>query len=173
MTDDPFVHTEEERAAVEAQLGRPLRGSWRVARRCHLGVPMAIENQPRLEDGSRFPTLFWLTCPLLVKRASKLESEGWMTSLNDRLATDVALKARLARAVDRYKERRDSYEVFSDSGGPPGGGPDRVKCLHAHVAHQISDPPNPVGSLTLAQTGWPDCVAPCVAVAGTSNEPAR
>ncbi len=158
------MHSEDDRRIVEAQLGRPLRGDWGVARRCHLGLPMAIENAPRMPDGSPFPTLFWLTCPVLVKRASGLEAEGWMTQLSDRLSRDGALKARLQEAIQRYRARRDRLERIEDSGGPPGGGPDRVKCLHAHLAHELSEPPNPVGALALAEVGFPDCRVPCVPV---------
>ncbi len=122
---------------------------------------MVIENHPRTRDGAPFPTLFWLTCPLLVKRASKLESEGWMAELTATLSTGRSLKERLGRALRRYRARRDAHERIEDSGSPPGGGPDRVKCLHAHTAHQLADPPNPIGGLTLARTGWPDCVTPC------------
>ncbi|HVL64621.1 MAG TPA: DUF501 domain-containing protein [Actinomycetota bacterium] len=154
-------HDESDRRAVEAQLGRPLRGRWAVARRCHLGVPMVIENHPRLEDGSPFPTLYWLTCPILVKRASRLESQGRMTEMSQRLETEPPLRGRLAAAVERLRARRDAHEVVSDSGAPPGGGPDRVKCLHAHLAQHLVDQ-NPIGALTLAEAGWPDCVASCV-----------
>jgi uncharacterized protein len=133
-----------------------------VARRCHLGVPMVIENDPRLEDGSPFPTLFWLTCPVLIKRASRLESEGRMTELSEKLLRDDAMRGRLEEAIEQYLGRRDSHEVLPDAGAPQGGGPDRVKCLHAHLAHELADGPNPVGATTLAEVGWPDCVAPCV-----------
>lgn len=123
---------------------------------------MAIENHPVMDDGAPFPTLYWLTCPILNKRVSTLESEGSMADVTERLAHDPSLKARLAAAIDRYRARRDSHAVISESGGPPGGGPDRVKCLHAHVAHELAGGDNPIGSLTIAATGWPDCVAPCV-----------
>jgi hypothetical protein len=139
-----------------------------VARRCHLGIPMAIENHPRLPDEAPFPTLFWLTCPLLVKRASRLESEGAMASLNRDLGRDQDLRGRLGLALERYAARRDGREPLVGV-SPPGGGPDRVKCLHAHLAHQLVDPPNPVGAVTLARSGWPDCVAPCVAEAATAR----
>lgn len=121
-----------------------------------------IENHPRLEDGSPFPTLFWLTCPLLVKRVSRLEGGGRMSELNRRLDTDAALRVRLGAALQRLVDRRDSHEAIDTDGAPPGGGPEKVKCLHAHVAHELTDPPNPLGALALAETGWPDCVAPCV-----------
>lgn len=125
---------------------------------------MVIENEPRLEDGSPFPTLFWLTCPILNKRVSTLESEGSMNTVTERLERDPAFKSRLADALARYRARRDSHEVIQESGGPPGGGPERVKCLHSHVAHELAGGANPVGSITLAATTWPDCVAPCVQV---------
>jgi hypothetical protein len=149
-----------DRALVEAQVGRPLRGNWHVARRCHLDVPMVIETHPRLEDGTPFPTLFWLTCPLLVKRASHLEAEGFMSALTERLATDGRLSDRVKSAADRYVSRRN--ELAPTEGAQPGGGADRIKCLHAHLAHELVDPPNPVGAATLARAGWPDCRLPCV-----------
>ena len=155
-------HSPDDRGIVEAQLGRPTRGSWAVARRCHLGVPMVIESAPRLEDGSPFPTLYWLTCPILVKRMSHLEAAGVLTSSTRRLAAEPGLRERLASAVERYRARRDAHEVITESGGPPGGGPERVKCLHSHAAHELASPPNPIGSLALAEVGWPDCIRPCV-----------
>ncbi|MGH2819296.1 MAG: DUF501 domain-containing protein [Actinomycetota bacterium] len=152
----------DDDAIVEAQLGRVPRGRWTVAARCHLGIPMAIENHPRLDDGAPFPTLFWLTCPVLVKRVSRLEASGFMADLTHRLERDGALRARMDVALDRYRVRRDRHEVIDDGDAPPGGGPARVKCLHAHLAHQISDGPNPVGAITLASAGWPDCRTACV-----------
>ena len=122
---------------------------------------MVIENHPRLEDGSPFPTLFWLTCPILLKRVSRLESAGWMAALNDRLEEDAGLRDRLTEAIASYESRRDAHEVIPVS-SPTGGGPDKVKCVHAHVAHALIEP-NPVGALALGETGWPDCVAPCAA----------
>lgn len=157
-------HSAEDLKIVAAQLGREPRGRWTVAVRCHLGVPMVIENHPRLEDGSPFPTLFWLTCPILIKRVGHLEMEGAMKALNELLAADEALRARLQDAIDRTKARRDSYEVIEDSGAPPGGGTDRIKCLHAHTAQELALAPNPVGALALAGTGWPDCLEPCFAL---------
>ena len=154
-------HTQQDAAVVEAQLGRPLRGRWAVARRCHLGVPMVIENHPRLEDSSPFPTLFWLTCPILVKRVSRQESSGALPALGERLSKDPDLRERFYAALSRYRARRDEHEVIEDSGSPPGGGPDKVKCLHAHVAHQLAGGRNPVGALTLSRSDFPDCIAPC------------
>jgi hypothetical protein len=122
---------------------------------------MVIENHPRLDDGTPFPTLFWLTCPILVKRTGTLEAEGAMAAMNEELARDAALRARVQDDVGRYARRRDQLARLNDP-GVPGGGPDRVKCLHAHVAHELADPPNSIGARALTHTGWPDCVLPCI-----------
>lgn len=127
---------------------------------------MVIETHPLDDDGEPFPTLYWLTCPILAKRVSKLESEGAMADLNEKLSTDERLKARLAGAIERYIRARDAHAVIADAGAPPGGGPDRVKCLHAHVAHELVDRANPVGAIAVAGADWPDCMAPCVEVGG-------
>lgn len=123
---------------------------------------MVIETHPQGEGGEPFPTLYWLTCPVLAKRVSALESEGAMADLNERLSSDPGLKTRLSDAIERYIGARDERAVIADAGSPPGGGPDRVKCLHAHVAHELVDASNPVGALTLGATGWPDCIDGCV-----------
>jgi uncharacterized protein len=157
-------HTAADERVVEAQLGRSLRAPWAVARRCHLGVPMVVENAPRLEGGEPFPTLFWLTCPLLRRRASRLEAEGAMAGLNRTSEQDPQLRARVRRAAARYRERRDAHEVIEEAGSLPGGGPERIKCLHAHLAHELAEPPNPVGARTLSAAGWPDCRSACVAL---------
>lgn len=125
-----------------------------------------IENHPLLDGNAPFPTLYWLTCPMLIKRVSTLEAEGAMADLTAELTRDPSLRERLAAALARYRARRDQHAVIQESGGPPGGGPERVKCLHAHVAHELAGGPNPAGGIALAATGWPDCIAPCVPVEG-------
>ena len=127
-------------------------------------MPMVVESHPILDDGSPFPTLYWLTCPILVKRVSRLESQGAMAELNERTVRDRALVERAQVAADALRARRDSHAVIGDSGSAPGGDPERVKCLHAHVAQVLVDELNPFGALALEHTGWPDCVLPCVPV---------
>ena len=139
-----------------------------MAVRCHLGVPMVIENHP-VQNGVPFPTLYWLTCPMLLKRVSHLEAGGVMAALNERIAGAPDLKARLESSIEALRARRDSHAVIEESGAPPGGGPDKVKCLHAHVAQELALPGDPAGALALAATGWPDCREPCVSVVGAAS----
>ena len=61
---------------VEAQLGRPLRSDVFVAKHCPLGLPVVIQVPPILDDGTPFPTMYWLTCPLAQKRIGRLEGLG-------------------------------------------------------------------------------------------------
>lgn len=105
-----------------------------------------------------------MTCPVLVRRIGTLEAAGWMNAVTARLGSDEPFKERLKGAIGRYRERRDSHESIEDSGSPPGGGPDRIKCAHAHVAHELAGGMNPVGRSALAATGHPDCLAPCFEV---------
>jgi len=85
--------TDDDRAAVAAQLGRPPRGTRAVAHRCPCGRPDVVETTPRLADGTPFPTLFYLTCPRAVAECSRLESAGVMKEMAERLAGDPELAA--------------------------------------------------------------------------------
>jgi uncharacterized protein len=158
------IHTRPtgpDRAAVVRQLGREPRGAWQVSRRCACGLPQVIETGPRLDDGTPFPTLWWLTCRTLCSAVGRLESGGWMASVNAGLAADPARRSALAEAVDRYVRARDEREVLPGK-GHAGGGPDRVKCLHAHVAQHLAGSENPVGRDALAELRWADPDRPCV-----------
>ncbi len=161
MITTPAGPGEEDREAVTAQLGREPRGKWDVARRCRCGMPQVIETHPRLEDGTPFPTLWWLTCRKLCTEIGRLESSGWMAVLNERLTSDPAFHLALAESTRAYLERRARLEPLQ-SAGHPGGGPDRVKCLHAHTAHHLVTGDNPAGEEVLRELAWVEPERPCV-----------
>jgi uncharacterized protein len=152
---------EDDLASVTAQLGRAPRGRWSVARRCACGKPQVLQTEPRLDDGTPFPTLYWLTCRKLSSAIGGLESSGWMAGLNRRLAEDPGFHARLAAATEDYVRRRDALDPLGPT-SHPGGGPDRVKCLHAHTAHFLVTGDNPAGAEALAALEWEDPQEPCV-----------
>ncbi len=155
---------------IGAQLGRRPRGVRAVAFRCPCGLPCVIETQPRLDDGTPFPTLYYLTCPKAIAAIGALEAGGQMRRMTERLASDAGLRASYLTAHRDYLERRNSaaraagVEPLPVGTQSAGGMPERVKCLHALAAHELAAPgKNPFGRETLAAVGewWGDgrCVA--------------
>jgi hypothetical protein len=156
--------TEADLAAVAGQLGREPRGLLAVVARCPSGHPAAVATSPRLPDGSPFPTLYYLTCPKLCSLVGTLEASGVMREMTERLAVDPDLAAAYRGAHVAYLAARDALEPLGTDFSA-GGMPDRVKCLHALLAHAMAAGPgvNPFGDETLAllQRWWPtgDCAA--------------
>ena len=157
---------EADLEVVRRQLGRRPRAVLAVAHRCSCGLPDVVETAPRLEDGTPFPTLYYLTCPRASAAVSRLESAGVMREMTARLAADPELAAAYRAAHRDYLARRDARGVLP--GSPSAGGmPDRVKCLHVLVAHSLAAGPgvNPFGDEVLAAIGdWGTrgpCVQPC------------
>jgi hypothetical protein len=137
-------------AIVERQLGRRPRATRAIAHRCSCGLPDVVETAPRLEDGTPFPTLFYLTCPRAASAVGRLEASGLMREMTERLEQDPALADRYAAAHADYLRRRDALGVLP--GSPSAGGmPGRVKCLHVLVAHSLAVGPgiNPFGDEAL------------------------
>jgi hypothetical protein len=154
-----------DRDVVEAQLHRPPRGARAVAHRCPCGLPDVVETNPRLADGTPFPTLYYLTCPRATGAVSVLESAGLMREMNARLAADPELSARYRAAHERYLRRREEIEAVPEiSGVSAGGMPSRVKCLHVALAQALAEGPggNPFGDEVADRIGpwWTD--GPCV-----------
>ncbi len=148
--------SQADAAAVEAQLQRPSRGVVEVAWRCPCGKPGVLATEPRLPDGTPFPTTYYLTCPRATAGCSTLEASGMMARMSSRLQTDSGLAAGYAAAHQNYlQERRRLGEVPEIEGVSAGGMPDRVKCLHALVAHSLSAGPgvNPLGDEAVTALG--------------------
>ena len=137
--------------AVARQLGREPRGVLDIAYRCPNGEPAVVKTAPRLPDGTPFPTLYYLTHPALTAAASRLESDGVMREMTERLGHDAELAATYRLAHESYLAERDAVEALgiSFSGG---GMPDRVKCLHVLIAHALAKGRgvNPFGDEALA-----------------------
>ena len=139
--------------AASRQRGRAMRGVVAVAHRCPCGEPDVVRTEPRLPDGTPFPTSFYATCPRLTGEISTLESQGVMREMQERLAADPALAQAYRRAHEDYLRRRAELgEVAEIAGISAGGMPDRVKCLHVLVAHSLAVGPgvNPLGDEALA-----------------------
>src|SRR5690606_11867020 len=80
VTDAPPVSPADLDVLAE-QLGRPPRGVVGIAARCVCGRPLVVRTAPRLEDGTPFPTTFYLTEPAVVRAVCTLEAEWVMKEM--------------------------------------------------------------------------------------------
>lgn len=158
----------EDLQVLEEQLGRVPRGVVGIAARCVCGKPTVVATAPRLEDGTPFPTTFYLTSPGAVRACSTLEATRVMEDFNERLADDEDLRAAYQRAHEAYIASREELgrklelDVPEIHGVSAGGMPTRVKCLHALVGHALAagEGVNPIGDLALEmmrERGLWDC----------------
>jgi len=159
------VTERDDRQVIETQIGRPLRANSTPASRCHLGLPVVVRVPPILDDGTPFPTLFWLTCPLAVTRIGRLEGAGGVKRLERKAETNPEFGRRLESAHTAYERVRNALLPDGVSPAPSGGvGGTTVglKCLHAHYAHTRAGGDNPVGELVQQWIEPLDCEHPCV-----------
>jgi hypothetical protein len=152
-------------AAVAAQLHRPPRATRKVAHRCSCGLPDVVETSPRLDDGTPFPTLYYLTCPKARSAIGRLEASGMMREMTSRIGDDEDLATRYRLAHEDYLSRRNAIDSLGTE-VTAGGMPYRVKCLHVLVAHSLAAGPgvNPLGDEALGGLDDWGADGPCVAV---------
>jgi uncharacterized protein len=148
--------TPADEAIVAAQLQRQPRGVVGIAYRCPCGKPAVVVTRPRLEDGTPFPTMYYLTCPRAVAACSSLESQGLMIEMTQRLSHDSDLARAYRRAHEHYLADRERLDSVPEIAGISAGGmPHRVKCLHALVAHSLAAGKgiNPLGDEAVREIG--------------------
>ncbi len=167
-------------AVVQAQLGRPPRSIHAVGHRCPCGLPDVVATEPRLDDGTPFPTTFYLTCPRASSMIGTLEASGMMREMTQRLAEDAELAASYRLAHESYLAARGAIEdevgeVPEISGVSAGGMPERVKCLHVLAGQSLAQGRgvNPLGDEVLDALGaWWEA-GPCVATDGRAGPDGR
>ena len=134
----------EERAAVEALLGRPAGGLFTVVVWSDGGEPVVIRNFPIMEDGRPMPTLYWLLGRRERAAVGRLESAGGVAAAEAAVAPTV-----LDDAHRRYGAERDVLVPAEHTGPRPAGGVGGtrrgVKCLHAHYGWFLAGGDDPVG----------------------------
>lgn len=163
MAETPATAADIEE--VTRQLGRPARGILAISSRCVCGRPLVVKTNPRLPNGTPFPTLFYLTQPAATAAISTLEASGIMMEYQAMLASDEDLSKRYFEAHKGYLEEREAIlDVEEIHDFSAGGMPVRVKCLHALVGHSLAKGPgvNPIGDLALDALSWSPGVCQCV-----------
>jgi hypothetical protein len=131
-----------------------------------------VATEPRLEDGTPFPTTFYLTCPRAASLIGTLEASGLMREMTDRLAEDDELAAGYRRAHEAYLAAREEiaresgHSVPEIAGVSAGGMPSRVKCLHVLAGQALAQGRgvNPLGDEVLDALGEWWAAGPCVQV---------
>ena len=149
---------------ISRQIGRPARDVIGIGARCVCGAPVVVVTSPRLDDGTPFPTLYYLTHPEATKEASRLEAAGKMTEYAERLLSEPEAMERYRRAHESFIHSRERIEVVDEIQGISSGGmPERVKCLHALIAHSLAVGPgiNPVGDWAYDDSAWKAEVCAC------------
>ena len=160
----PGIDAHDE-AVIGAQLGRPPRGIHEIGHRCPCGNPDVVTTEPRLPDGTPFPTTFYLTCPRAASMIGSLEGGGLMNEMTERLATDPELASAYAAAHERYLEAREAIGHVEEIAGISAGGmPTRVKCLHVLAGQSLAQGRgvNPLGDEVLDRLGDYWSAGPCV-----------
>jgi hypothetical protein len=159
--------SDDDRALVARQLGRPPRAFLRVAVRCPWGRPAVTEQAPYDLAGEPFPTTYYLTCPHLVAAIARLEAAGGVGRWTAAVERDPELAADLAQANAEQRELRRRLaggQVGADGGsslelgiGGAGRG-SGLKCLHAHAAYALARPGYELGECILAELRelWPE-----------------
>jgi uncharacterized protein len=167
------VNPKEDRAVVARQLGREPRAFRRVVVRCPFGLPAVTEQAPYDVAGEPFPTTYYLTCRFLVAAVARLEAAGGVERWTDLARDDAELRASLEQATELQRRIRRSLAEEAtgrDRGGSLALGiggaarPERLKCLHAHVAFALAQPGYALGERILGELEplWPErcCSAP-------------
>lgn len=158
---------------VTAQLGRPARSVAAVAHRCRCSCPDVVRTEPRLRDGTPFPTVFYVTCPRLNGAIGTLEASGLMREMTERLGRDPDLAAAYTAAHEAYLAEREAMGHVPEIDGVSAGGmPSRVKCLHALAGHSLAAGAgvNPLGDevVELLEPWWAE--DPCAARLAASGD---
>lgn len=140
----------DDRERVAELLGRRPRGAFDVVVRDTDGDPIVVRNAPFLDDGTPMPTRYYLVGAEHVRAVSRVEAAGGVRQAEAELDPDV-----VAEVHRRYEDERQAVIPAGHTGPVPSGGVGGtrtgVKCLHAHVAHELATGDDVVGRWTLAR----------------------
>ena len=162
-----------EKQTVEIQLNRKVRSNINVVAKCHFDLPVVVDVPKNLDDGTPFPTMYWLTCPMYVKKVSTLESNGMVKNLDKQLVENKKLNKLWRKRQKSYEnERNKKYKNLTNTISPiggVGGTTKSIKCLHSHLADELVSGENVIGKVVLESVGGCNCIEPCV-IDGSKND---
>jgi uncharacterized protein len=163
MENYQHEYTENDWEQVRELIGRPPYGLYKVIKYHPVKKhPMVIQVIPWVK-GAPFPTLYWLTCPILKKEISHIEKDGWVGKLErEYFAPGSENLEKLKSQHKRYRDERiellesvgidwaeipeSMAEIIKTTGIGGISDFDHIKCLHLHYAHHLAQE-NEVGRL--------------------------
>jgi len=152
--DSKKLYSQQDWDQVKELLRRPPHGLISVEKyHPTLGHPMVIKVEPWVR-GAPFPTLFWMTCPILKKEISHLESAGWVGKLEEEYFSKQSEnlselrahhQAYLQERIEAFNESSYSWEdipgpmvkIIKETGIGGIHDFDHIKCMHLHYGHHL------------------------------------
>ena len=149
------LYSESDWQQVTEQLGRSPRGFYKVTKyHPQKKHPMVIQVIPWVEKAP-FPTMYWLTCPILKKQLSHLEKDRLIKVIeSDHLAQKPELLESLRSDHKNYRDERIELfnktvknwdelpeaqrKIIEETGIGGMADFDHVKCLHLHYAYHLA-----------------------------------
>lgn len=137
---------------ITHQLGRTPSGISAIAHYSPSGVPQVLEMETWVFD-QPFPTLYWLSSKAIDKALAKIESQGVVKELEQRIQDDETLREAHHQSHRDYIARRwaamsaEHKAIIEEKGFKPlfeklgiGGiaNWDKVRCLHMQYAHHLA-----------------------------------
>lgn len=162
---------EHQLAIIAQQLGRAPRGIEALAATDGEGTPLVLRMAP-IVDGKPFPTLYWLSSDVLKVVISRIEAQGVIKELEERLQSDSDFLAAYHRSHDDYVAARWRYmthaqraeierlgytEPLRTRGIGGIANRDQVRCLHTQYAHHLCGN-NIIGQWLDEHYGVADCL---------------
>ncbi len=166
-----------EKKIISKQLGREPGNLIGVTRYCPYRKPAVIKTHP-YSDKLVIPTLFWLSCPHLVREVSRIEETGLIKELTTRMKVDQSFREEVDKAHHVYAKERVSLltdeeireikkkspgilKVLKDAGVGGIMEKEGIKCLHTHLADFLVTGRNPVGEQVWKLVDWPEQCKEC------------
>ncbi|MAF79034.1 MAG: hypothetical protein CME60_12805 [Halobacteriovoraceae bacterium] len=156
MEEYKSLYSQSDWDQTKELIGRAPHGLYKVVKyHPQKKHPMVIQVIPWVK-GAPFPTLYWLTCPILKKEISHIEKEGWVGKLErEYFSKDSDNLKALKADHERYRDHRIALleevgiswdkipepmaEIIRTTGIGGIHDFDHIKCMHLHYAHHLAE----------------------------------
>ena len=132
----------------------------KVGSECPFEAPVTLIHC-RSEDEVFSRTSYWIHCPKLVREIRELESQGWITILQDLVQGPLKNRwSQFTRQVPEFLEEileQDYFRTLIREGRAHIGGvkdPFHLKCLHAHYGFYLMHGRGFIGEFTHGLLTW-------------------